>query len=533
MYSIIIKIGSDIVILRKPYAFLIKHFKKIHILLLLIMLYGVYKTNNLSNFFSNYARNTSGFYESTLASTYINSLFFMGCISIIIISTVVLILMKQKDKPTKLYVFIIVGYILMLVLLFLDGGYLRTIIFEQLSPRTTRMLRDINYIALIPQIVLSFLVLIRAIGFNIKRFNFSQDIEDLKIDVSDSEEFELTIGTDTGKINRLIRRNKRELKYFYLENKALIISIIVLIVIFVSSSAYYNKFVLNKIYNQKDVVRVHNISYKVENFYSSNINYRGEDISEKDHTFLILSLKTYNGNENSKKIEIDNLRIVIGENIYLPIVKQYDSFRDLGIGYNNQKLESGKEATYIFVYKVSNEDLEKPMILRYNDNVFFTKEGIGSRYIKIKVKPTDIKEISTLPRADLKKEVYYGLSNLKETRLTINDVEFKDKYSYELGNLIYYINDPMDNRLIMKINYKYDPDKGVEFIGTLSELLKEYGTIRYEKDNKQVVLLYKDVTPRNYKDDNIYLSVPSNIKDSKSIDLIINVRDKVYIHKLK
>lgn len=520
-------------ILRKPYAFLIKHFKKIHILLLLVMLYSIYKTNNLSNFFSNYARNTSGFYESTLASTYINALFFMGCIVIILISSIIFILMKQKDKPAKLYVFIIVVYLSLLILLFIDGGYLRTIIFEQLSPRTTRMLRDINSIALIPQILLSFLVFIRSVGFNIKKFNFSQDIEDLKIDVSDSEEFELTIGTDTDKINRLIRKNKRELKYFYLEHKSLIISIILLIVAFIFSSFYYNKFVLNKIYNQKDVVRVNNISYKVENFYSSNINYRGENIGEKGYTFLILSLKTYNGNEDYKKIETENLRIVIGENIYLPILKKYDSFKDLGVGYNNQKLESGKEATYMFVYKVLDEDLEKPMLLRYNDNVFFTKEGIGNRYIKIKVKPTSIKDFSTLPKAELKKEVYYGLSNLKETRLTINEVDIKDKYSYKIGNLIYYINDPIDNRLIMKINYKYTPDEDIDYISTFFEFLKEHGKISYEKDNKQILLPYKNVTPRNYKKDEVYLSVPSNIKDTKNIDLIITVRDKVYVHKLK
>ena len=181
------------------------------------MLYGIYKTNNLSNFFNNYARNTSGFYESTLVSTYINSLFFMSLVFIIILSTIVFILMKQKEKPAKLYITIVITYAFLLILLFVDGGYLRTIIIEELPPRTTRILRDINSIIVIPQILLSISVFIRSIGFNIKKFNFSQDIEDLAIDVSDSEEFELTIGTDSGKINRLIRKNKRELKYFYLE----------------------------------------------------------------------------------------------------------------------------------------------------------------------------------------------------------------------------------------------------------------------------------------------------------------------------
>ena len=95
----------------------------------------------------------------------------------------------------------------------------------------------------------------------------------------------------------------------------------------------------------------------------------------------------------------------------------------------------------MFVYKVLDEDISKDMMLRYSDNVFFTREGIGNKYLRINVKPKPISEISTFPKADLKREVYYGLSNLKETRLTINSVELNEKYSYEQGNLIYFIND--------------------------------------------------------------------------------------------
>ncbi|MDD4624704.1 MAG: hypothetical protein PHX40_04985, partial [Bacilli bacterium] len=205
-------------ILRKPYAFIIKHFKKIHILLFILMSYGIYKTNNISSFFASYVRNSTGFYESTLAKTYANPLFYFICFLIAILSLILLILMKQKEKPTKLYFIITLLYIGVIILISMDSGYLRTINFEQLSPRNSRLLRDINLIALFPQIVLIFLVLIRAIGFNIKKFNFAKDIEDLNIDVSDNEEFELTFGTNPDKLNRILRKNQRELKCFYLEH---------------------------------------------------------------------------------------------------------------------------------------------------------------------------------------------------------------------------------------------------------------------------------------------------------------------------
>lgn len=519
-------------ILRKPYAFLIKNFKKIHILLLIIMLYGIYKTNNLSGFFNNYVTHSSGFFESTLSDTYINFLFYLSFISIVIISLIVLILMKQKDKQIKLYSIICVAYIALTIILIVDSGYLRTIVLQQLTPRTSRMLRDINYIVLIPQIVLSILVFIRAIGFNIKQFNFSKDIEDLQIDVSDNEEFELTIGTDSGKLARLYRKNKRELRYFYLEHKAFIIGILTIILLIAISYSYYNFVVLRKVYNMDEVVRINNISYKLNEVFLTNYDYRGELIKEKNSTFMIIPITFYNGNNDSRQIISRNMNVVIGENIYVPVSKKYTSFIDLGVKYENQKINSDEEKTYLFIYKILDVDLNKETILRYTDRIYFDN-AFGPNYIKHKINPISIDEKSIFPKAELKKEVTYELSNIKQTRLTINEIDFKDKYSYKIGDLINYINDPLDNRIILKINYEYKPDKNIKNINKISDLLKTYGVIKYEKDKKQVVLKYRDVTPLKYLDSDLYLSVPAEVENSNSIELIITVRNKVYIHKLK
>ena len=41
-------------ILRKPYAFLIKYFRLIHLFISLLIVYLIYKTNNMYNFFKDY-----------------------------------------------------------------------------------------------------------------------------------------------------------------------------------------------------------------------------------------------------------------------------------------------------------------------------------------------------------------------------------------------------------------------------------------------------------------------------------------------
>ena len=48
-------------ILRKPYAFLIRHFKLIHLILTVLLAYILYKTNKLLSFFNQYL--SSGKYE--------------------------------------------------------------------------------------------------------------------------------------------------------------------------------------------------------------------------------------------------------------------------------------------------------------------------------------------------------------------------------------------------------------------------------------------------------------------------------------
>ncbi|NLV90354.1 MAG: hypothetical protein GX032_02675 [Tenericutes bacterium] len=497
------------------------------------MSYGIYKTNNISSFFASYVRNSTGFYESTLAKTYANPLFYFICFLIAILSLILLILMKQKEKPTKLYFIITLLYIGVIILISMDSGYLRTINFEQLSPRNSRLLRDINLIALFPQIVLIFLVLIRAIGFNIKKFNFAKDIEDLNIDVSDNEEFELTFGTNPDKLNRILRKNQRELKYFYLEHKPMILGILLSLFLFLGWTVYYRVIVLNKIFNQNEVVRINNISYKIEGFYSSNLNYRSENITEGNNIFLILKLRIYNGNEYNIKLNTENMRIIIGENIYLPIIRKYDEFKDIGNGYEDNIIDGDSEASYIFVYSVPNQELSKNMLLRYAERISFDVNGVTNRYLKYYIKPESLDEVSIFPIAELGKEVNYTISNLKNTKLKINSFETNIKFSYGIDNIINVINDPMDNRIIMKIVYDYTPDESVQYVSSFEKLMKEHGSIRYYKQGKEYVINYKDVTPSKNILSIAYYSVLDDIVNAEKIELVIKIRNLIYIHKLK
>ena len=59
-------------ILKKPYAFLIKHFKLIHLLLLIPLVYLFSKTFSIANFLNIYVKASYYTSEVDIASHYIN-----------------------------------------------------------------------------------------------------------------------------------------------------------------------------------------------------------------------------------------------------------------------------------------------------------------------------------------------------------------------------------------------------------------------------------------------------------------------------
>ena len=101
-------------VFRKPYAFLIKNFKKIHILMLILWGFVYYKIYNLRSFVKEFV--SFGTYNENLEgiSTKVTASLFVAAIFLILISIALLFLLRHKKKPWKLYLVIIVEYILMI-----------------------------------------------------------------------------------------------------------------------------------------------------------------------------------------------------------------------------------------------------------------------------------------------------------------------------------------------------------------------------------------------------------------------------------
>ena len=90
-------------ILKKPYAFLIKNFKLLHIILFFALSFIIYKSSKIYNFFNDYVNGNYFDFQENLVTTYIDIFLFLAIIIIIIFSIILYWLMKLKNKNKKYY----------------------------------------------------------------------------------------------------------------------------------------------------------------------------------------------------------------------------------------------------------------------------------------------------------------------------------------------------------------------------------------------------------------------------------------------
>ena len=104
-------------ILRKPYAFLIKNFKLIHLILAILMGLFFSKLRSIAEFFKNYI--DEGIYGQVFNAVSDNVGAFGIILPLIIIGVIILIayILHMKQKPIRFYIVSVIAFILVIVLL--------------------------------------------------------------------------------------------------------------------------------------------------------------------------------------------------------------------------------------------------------------------------------------------------------------------------------------------------------------------------------------------------------------------------------
>lgn len=533
-------------IIRKPYAFLIKHFRMIHLFIFACVLYVSYKSTALLNFFNGYVKNGYYSYVDNLASSLINFYVFFAIIIIVLLGATIYILLKWKDKKRTIYVFICCFYIALFIVFIVYFGFLTVIENNIIDQRALRGYRDILFLLIIPQYFFVIVSLVRGLGFDIKKFDFRKDMEELQIQAPDDEEVEISFGKDNYKIKRKFRRTYRELKYYALENKFFFALICLLFVLSFSFVIYLNFEVYNKKYNESEVFTIDGVNYKVISSYASNVNYKGNIITEGKE-YIIILLNIVNNSDERKTLKTEDLKLISKNQQYSVSFSKNNHFIDFGEGYYNQILYPGEEKSYLLIYEIPESSIDKSYIFRMISDVNYLRGEIQSNHRDVIITPTYYQKGDVIKSVNLGGVVDLGSTTLTDTNAIVLSYETNSSYTVSYNYCVLnncYVGEKVIApdivgkipKTIMKLEIDFQSNENLfisKYLKDNEDLISMFGKLVYvvdgvKKSCELETFDYEYLTGRD-----VYAEVPAEILNASSIILNITVRNIVFNITLK
>ena len=530
-------------ILRKPYAFFIRHFKLMHLIMAGLLFYLIYRTKLLVDFFNEYSTDVINVMGQDLITPLVPGLFQIVPILIIVISIIVLVVMIVKKKPYLFYILIIALNIYTFVIVQISKSTLGTLTLSLIDSRTLLLVRDLITISFMLQLISIVFVLIRGVGFDLKKFDFQSDLKTLEIDASDNEEVELEFKFDGNEKLRNIRRLIRFTKYFYKEHKVIVISIISSIIsinLIVIMLMIFNS---GKIIKQNEYFYGNNFTLVLTDSYLVNTDYKGKKLT--DDYYLLLRIKIKNNKSNPTGLDIATTKVLIDNYVYTPIVENRESFFDFGQIYEGENIGNSEEEK-VLLYKIPKQLADKKMYFSFVDKTNVDSNGNFSS-TKVAIKYNDLVGISSTNIANLGNELNFTESILPDYKIKIDAYDinsiYKISYDFCISNECLksyeYIKPSINtnySKTILKIQGSIEKEKKIDGIYDLYDFIEKFGVIKYTIDDVEKVqqLNFVELKSQRVNENNIYyIEVLKEIENASKISLLFTIRNKNYEYILK
>ena len=531
-------------ILRKPYAFFIKHFKLIHIILAVLVFYAIYNTKLLLDFFNEYADSIINVIGQDLTFILLPGLFRFVPILIIIVTIVIMIVMFVKKKPSFFYIINILIYIYLFVIIQVSHSTLNTMSLTLIDGRTVRLVRDLIAVAFIIQFISAVFISVRATGFDVKKFNFKEDLKDLEISEEDREEVEVELTIDKNKINRNVRRFIRYFKYAYKENKLLANLTISGIAIGVVIIMYFIFFNQTPIIQQNQVFDGNGFTIAVNESYLTNTNYERKQI-DNEFYYLILRIQIKNNMFKSTSFDIATTKVLIENYVYTPTVANIESFSDFGKVYQGEKISSEYE-NKVLIYQIPKQLIDKDMIFSYVDKNKVNQNS-PTDSIKVKLNAIDLTKIKSTNKTTLTNELKLENSILDDYKIIINDFsierQYKLNYDFCIDKECYvsyeYIKPSIttsQDKVLLRIKGNLKSEESIPDIYNLCDFIEKFGKIYYTVDNDKKVqsIKLKEIIPKYATEpDTYYIEILEEVIYSDKLSIVFMIRDRNYEYILK
>ena len=530
-------------ILKKPYAFLVKHFRMIHAFILACSIFIFLKFNSIVDFFNNYLGNNlkiSGIDD--VASKYIDGTLTFLLVIILIITSVVMSLMIYKKKPKLFYIYVITIYLAILILTFYLSGFLYDIQFETPSVRTVQVIRDISFTILMLQIPIMIMTFIRTIGFDLKKFDFKRDLLDLGVEEEDNEEYVVDFNIDSDDIKSNIRKRIRYLGYYYKENKLIFTVIGGVFLGILLLMGIIHLATQEKIYREGETFTTNFFRAEVLNSYKTNTDATGNGLSQNNF-YLILKIRYTNTYNEPYTMHTSNALLDYnGVNTIAPTMKMSKDFTEFGVNYYTQTLMPHETREFVLVYEIPNEYYNSTFKLKYLYNQKVVKGEVKYQYRTVKLSPkTFSDQVKSYKPKEIGQFITLEDSLLGNTKIRINEIKFNNSFYYttvkckkgKCSNIVKQLKAAPNTKFdmtLMRVDYDVEFDYDTLGKGYINnDIISKYGSIRFEIDGKEYNnrLKLTSVTPYGtgkYE----FVEVRSKVRSADKVYLDLTIRDKIY-----
>lgn len=528
-------------ILRKPYAFLIKHFKFIHLIMTVFSGILIYQTNILLSFFNDFIGSSQTIVGTAVFESLFSGYSYILCGGVVLASLIIFILMSFKEKPRVYYVLNIIVYILLIILYVYAGNTILGMQKNILDERLVRAVRDFLNIAFIFQLYSIIISFIRSIGLDVKKFDFKDDAEDLSLNDLDNEEFEVNVEFDPYTLKRKVRRGYRNIRYYFIENKLMLIIVGCLLLGVGSIVLYFGLRDNTKVYqmNQPFAPRDYNII--IDKSYVTSVDSRQNKISA-DTSLVVVNFKIRTLNKTEKFI-FGKLALQIGDNKYYHDIKNRIYVSDFGEVYTGQVLTENYQ-NYILVYEIPSSIKNNKMNLIYTEQIVsgFFKDKTDDIKIPLSITNLDIKKSEE--NINYNQNYIVGSGLLEGYEFKVNNMElstnFKINYNVcvknnECYDYYEYLSPSLSgisDKAILKLNMNLViPEEGK--IKSISELITKFGSIEYVLNGEKRVLDISKTIDTINKDNYDYFEIKKEVLNSDDVTLVFKVRNDVFKFKIK
>ncbi len=530
-------------VFKRPYAFLIKYFKLINLILSVSLMYIIYKLNNLHTILNQiYRGSISNF--SSLSSTYIGFTLYLLIFATILILVIMILLLKRKKKPMRDYVLgVIYCAIIIIYLFFVDNLFYqagRSIV----ELTTLKLYSDISFIIVIPIFYFLLKYFVMGIGFNLKKFDFGKDILELKQEEQDNEEVEINFDKNTYKYKRKARKILREFKYYTLENKLIIRIIIIILGIALASFLLTLNIVFNKTYKIGQNFVAGQFGITINSVYETKYDLNNKEVRD-DSKYVIANIKITNQGE-TKSFDFNTLRILFKDDYVYANNYFNEHFVDLGIPYDGQAIKQGETKNYIFIFKVPEDYYSKKYVIKFYDkNEYNDKQKrVISVYKTIKVKAVNLDKKRATKNKKLNETEILDKGSYGDSKITIKNYEFKSSYTYThqvcddngvCSNRTDLIKSPNNNKVLLILDYELLLDKNYQISSYFKDdkvFFNNFLKVRYTYNGKKKILNVVDAIASNINN-KVFLSVPYEIKNADNISLSFEMRNNRIEYVLK